>query len=458
MPTIRDVIDEKIAWFWGFPIPGMTVRDLDLGEPLRPSVGNRVKVVVGVRRCGKTWRLYQEVARLERAGVDRRKILYFNFDDERLKPYDRLLPSQVMERFYTLSPDARQGAYVFFDEIQDVPDWGVFMRRMVDTEQVSLYVTGSSSKMLSVEVATEFRGRATSYELSPYSFREFARCRGAREATLAPGALRGEQDRLDLARMCSDYLTQGGYPEAQGMGDVERVGMLQDIAANVVAADVVERHDLGGARTARMVAMLCLASSSRKLSLTKLHNRLKSQGVAIGWEGLTALVGYLEEANLMYRIPEYTTSVAENSRKASKAYANDQSLMVAVSAAASEDAGLALETAVYLELRRRASFGRKNSIMTYAPKDGQKTLEVDFVEGDALLGEVRSLVQVCADMTGGVTRNRELRALEIAMGEIGADRGAVVTLDAEQVVNVKTGIVEVVPAWRWLLGDTVLDG
>lgn len=447
-----DVVDEKIAWFWSYRLPPMVERDLDLGSVPLPAQGNRVKVIVGIRRCGKTWRLFQEVARLEREGIPRRRILYFNFDDERLRPYDRLLPSQVMERFYTLSPGAREGAYLFFDEIQDVPDWGVFMRRMVDTEALCCYVTGSSSKMLSTEVATEFRGRATHYELSPYSFREFVRARGMKEYVLDSSVPLAEQGRLDLARLCDEYLVRGGFPEAQALDAIERIDLLQDIAANVVAADVVERHDFGSARIARMVCTQCLATSARKLSLTRLHNQLRSRGFSIGWEKLVALVGYLEDANILYRVPEYTTSVAENSRKASKVYANDQSLMIAVSSAATSDVGLALETAVYLELRRRTSFGRKNQVMSYDVKEGSASFEVDFVEGDALLGETTSLLQVSTSIADPSTRRRELRSLEKAMVAGGVGAGTVITLGERETIATAAGTIRVVPAWSWLLG------
>lgn len=452
MATLQDIIDEKIVWFWNHTLPVMVKRDLDLGSVPVPALGNRVKVVVGIRRCGKTWRLYQEIARLEREGTDRRRILYFNFDDERLRPYDRLLPSLVMERFYTLSPEARQGAYLFLDEIQDVPDWGVFMRRMVDTEALCCYVTGSSSKMLSTEVATEFRGRATRYELSPFSFREYARAKGMVEEVLGSDAPLSEQNRLDLARLCSDYLVEGGFPEAQSLDNVERIDLLQDVAANVVASDVVERHDFGSARIARMVCTQCLASSARKLSLTRLHNQLKSRGFSIGWDNLVALVGYLEDANILYRVPEFTTSVADNSRKASKVYANDHSLMIAVSSAATSDIGLALETAVYLELRRRSPFGRKNQIMSYDVKEGSVSLEVDFVEGDALLGETTNLVQVSATLEAAPTRKREIRALDAAMRAGSLNRGTIITMGDRDSVTTENGTIQIVPAWSWLLG------
>lgn len=236
------------------------------------------------------------------------------------------------------------------------------------------------------------------------------------------------------------------------MDAMERVDMLQDIAANVVAADVVERHDFGSAHIARMVCMQCLATSSRKLSVTRLHNQLRSRGFSIGWDNLVALIGYLEEANILYRVPEFTTSVAENSRKASKVYANDQSLMIAVSSAATADIGLALETAVYLELRSRKQFGRKNQVMSYAVRDGSSSLEVDFVEGDALLGVTTSLVQVSASLEDSSTRRRELRALRAAMRVGEVTESWVVTMSEREQIEVPEGTIHVVPAWSWLLG------
>lgn len=154
-------------------------RDLSLGKPSVPKVGSTAKVVVGMRRSGKTFRLYQEIIALRKSGVDASRICYFNFDDDRLRPYTPTIVGDVLEVFYEVNPEARtQGAYVFFDEVQDVLGWDVVVRRILDTEKVALFVTGSSSRMLSEDVATEFRGRSVSYELLPYSFREHLRCHG----------------------------------------------------------------------------------------------------------------------------------------------------------------------------------------------------------------------------------------------------------------------------------------
>ena len=148
--SIGTVIAEKIKDFAEEGIPEVFDRDLSLGRIQPPARGNLVNVIVGVRRCGKTYRLYQEMRRIVAEGYPQDSILYFNFEDERLKPYEKELLQEVIEVFYARNPRARQeGAFFFFDEIQEVPDWGLFLRRMVDTYKATIYATGSSSKMLS---------------------------------------------------------------------------------------------------------------------------------------------------------------------------------------------------------------------------------------------------------------------------------------------------------------------
>lgn len=154
-------------------------RELDLGEPLAPRAGNMVKVVIGMRRSGKSYRLFQEMDRLLSSGVPSARICYFDFDDDRLKPITPATGDAVLEAFYAINPSAlSEGAYLFFDELQEMSDWGAWLRRIVATRRATIYVSGSSSKMLSTEIATEFRGRALDFELLPFSFREYALARG----------------------------------------------------------------------------------------------------------------------------------------------------------------------------------------------------------------------------------------------------------------------------------------
>ena len=158
--------EPKIKDFEQQGVPQVFERDLDLGNPQEPKRDNIVHVIVGTRRCGKTYRLYQEMRRLQDQGIELDRMLYFNFEDERLRPYEPSLLADVLDTFHAPYPAARgEGAYLFFDEIQEVPEWGAFLRRVVDTEKATVYVTGSSSKMLSSELKSEFRGRSLVREL-----------------------------------------------------------------------------------------------------------------------------------------------------------------------------------------------------------------------------------------------------------------------------------------------------
>ena len=149
------------------PVPELYERRLQLGDVQKPRRGNLVNMIAGVRRCGKTYRLYQEMGSLLAAGVDRRSILYLNFDDERLMPYETEVLDDVIATYESLYPAALDGCYLFFDEIQEVPGWGTFLRRLVDTREATIYVTGSSSRMLSSEMPSELRGRSITRELFP---------------------------------------------------------------------------------------------------------------------------------------------------------------------------------------------------------------------------------------------------------------------------------------------------
>ena len=136
-------------------------RALDLGTPLLPRAGNLVSVVVGMRRSGKTYRLFQEMRRLLDDGVPPAQMLYFNFEDDRLKPLTSAVGDAVLDTFFELHPEAHErGAYLFLDEVQEIEDWGTWLRRIIDTKKVTVYATGSSSKLLSADVATAFRGRS----------------------------------------------------------------------------------------------------------------------------------------------------------------------------------------------------------------------------------------------------------------------------------------------------------
>lgn len=448
---MNEVIVEKLMDFEGQGVPDAFARDLDLGPVAEPARGNLATVVTGVRRCGKTFRLYQEMRRILDAGVDPGRLMYFNFEDERLKPYAPSLLAEVLDTYYALHPDAKtEGAYLFLDEVQEVPEWGAFLRRVIDSERATVYVTGSSSKMLSSSLASEFRGRSLSRELFPMSLSEYARYHGVD----APGAgsPAGSAARAGLRHALDGYLERGGFVAAQALPPADAVQLLQEYAYRTVNLDVVERYGVRSPALAARFLSRCLASSGRELSVNRVANAFKSAGLGASRETLSSLLDYYEEAYLIFRLPEFSRSLSENPKSASKVYAVDPGMLVAFSPAPSVDVAQRLETAVFDKLRRDAGSLRAGALSRLLlTRSGQRAHEVDFVMGDPVVGEAWLLVQACASLADGGTRRRELAALRAGMAEFGVDEGWVVTLDESEEVDVPEGTVHVVPAWRWLL-------
>lgn len=421
-------------------------RDLSLGKIREPKIGSTAKVIVGMRRSGKTFRMYQEILAVLESGIGLDRVCYFNFDDDRLRPYPESLVSDVLEEFYELHPQARKkGAYLFFDEVQDVPAWEVTVRRILDTEKVCLYVTGSSSRMLSEDVATEFRGRSISYELLPYSFREYLRARGE-EPTAE--LLDSKTISSSMKKAFREYLTEGGFPAAQGLDELERAQLLQGYAQLTVARDVVERFGFSNAAYARSLSRTALTSSARDVSISRLSNKSREAGYTPGRAGVTELIDAFEDAHLVYQVFEFSYSAQKIRLGGLKLYAADPGLYWASSIAADDGMAFAFETAIYLELRRRRRTGRLGDIAMLKLPSGK---EVDFIEGDAALDEVSTLIQVCFDLSAPKTREREVSALEEAMKRFSRKEALILTFDDEFDVPVEGGIVKVLPAWKWLL-------
>ena len=428
-------------------------RSLDLGEPLSPRAGNLVKVVIGMRRSGKSYRLFQEMERLISSGVLTNRICYFDFDDDRLKPITPVTGDAVLEAFYAINPSAlSEGAYLFFDELQEMAEWGSWLRRIVATRKATIYVSGSSSKMLSTEIATEFRGRALDFELLPFSFREYA---AAHDIAGLDAVARSTEEELRLEEAFRRYLRDGGFPATFDLPESRSVALLQSYVQRVVARDVIERHNVRQPRVAALFAQRLLGTNARQLSLRKTANDLRSAGIPTSKETLGDLLSYFQEAYLVFAIHELSFSLSESTTSQPKVYAVDPGLALAGGIAHAADEGQRLEDVVYLELRRRMPGMRRESIASLRTKG--HGYEVDFVVGDALSGELYDLYQVCVDVDDAATYEREVRALWEALAEsrceeatliVGRGVDAVLERDGKRIVQV--------PAWKWLLGGCAL--
>jgi len=428
------ILDQLIADFAQRPLPELTDRRLDL-----PHLPGKAHVILGMRRSGKTYYLFQRIRALVDQGVGLDRLLYLNFEDDRLSPFGAQDLQRIPEAFFRRYPERRgEKCWFFLDEIQNVEGWERFVRRLLDTEPIELVLTGSSAKMLSREIATSLRGRSFSTEILPFSFEESLLHRGIDlpDRWPPPAAQRSKLE-SELLR----YLKEGGFPEVQGLEPHLRVRVLQDYVDVVLLRDVAERHQISNVHGLRYLQRSLLSRPSNRFSLHKLYNDLKSQGVTVGKDSLYAYMEHLEDAYLIFTTHIASRSLRVRQSNPRKCYPIDPGLAAASSFSAAEDSGHLLETIVFLELRRRGF--RMHYVQTEAGH------EVDFLAEHA--GGERLLIQVSARLDQAKTREREVRALKEAMREQGLKHSTIVTLQEAERVTVESGDIDIVPAWSWLL-------
>ncbi len=431
---LRETLDELVADHQVRRFPAPTPRAV---KPAR--LPGKADVLVGMRRSGKTYLLFQELQALERAGVRRERTLLLNFEDERLQPLSSPELHLVTDAFYARNPSLRdQECWFFLDEIQTVQGWERFVRRLVETENTRVVVTGSSAKLLAKEIATSQRGRSLSTEVLPFSFEEALVHAGVAKPWRWPPPARV---RSVLEHHLRRYLNRGGFPEVQGLTDEHRIAVLQEYVDVVLFRDVVERHRVTNTPALRHLVRRLVRSPASLFSVHKLHGELKSQGVAISKDDLHAYVGHLEDAFLLFPVPIDAQSEKRRLVNPRKAYLCDHALAHALLPPHSADVGHHLENVVYLALRRRG----------HRPGYGVTTTgeEVDFV----VRGAQPQIVQVAASLSDPDVRRRELGALTEAMAETGVRSGVVVTLHDDERHRTTAGSIRVVPAWRWLLQE-----
>lgn len=235
---MNTLFEQIIVDFHERRLPDLTRRSVDM-----PALPGKIDAIIGMRRTGKTWFLFQVMQQYLDKGIAKEAMLYINFDDERLFPLTAQDLGGISDAYYRLYPHMRdERCYLFFDEIQNVDGWEHYLRRLVDTEDVQIAVTGSSAKLLSYEIATSLRGRAISTEVFPFSFNEVLQHEGIiSEYPVRPGA----KQRALLENRLHHYLLQGGFPEVQSLSEEYRTRILQEYVDVVILRDVVERYQIG---------------------------------------------------------------------------------------------------------------------------------------------------------------------------------------------------------------------
>jgi predicted AAA+ superfamily ATPase len=404
-------------------------------------VGGKAFVCIGVRRCGKSTLLHQIIARLKEAGTRADDILYVNFFDDRLDEVRRGNLNLLTEAFYGLYPEKKGhgGVHCFLDEVQMASGWEAFADRLMRSEKMAVYASGSSARLLSRELGTAMRGRSLAWELFPFSFAEFLDARGiARD-------LRGQQARLRVRKGFEEYWERGGFPEVLDAEARVRVMIHQEYFKTMVFRDVVERHDALHPRAVRDVAYRLLNAAASMYSVNALTGYLKSLEHKVSKSFVGDVLEWLEDAYALFTVRLFDASLSRQHVNPKKIYAVDHALVRSTSSGVLVNSGHLLENLVFVDGRRR---GRE---LHYCRTASGR--EVDFVwRGDD--GALRFVQVAERAPEGSDTRAREVAALREALREHPRSHGLLVTRDDEEErLDLPEGAVRIVPVWRYLIED-----
>lgn len=426
---IQDLLIEaqEQRWFTGVP------RRLD---PTR--MRGKALACIGVRRCGKSTFLHQIMADLHSEGVPRENILYLNFFDDRLESMRRGRLHLIMEAYFSLYPEKRgqRWLHCFLDEIQMCSGWEGFVDRLLRVENINVYFSGSSARLISREVGTAMRGRSLMWELFPFSFEEFLDYKGI------PTTVVGQSARSRVRNAFKEYWEKGGFPEVLDVDASLRVMIHQDYFKTMIYRDVVDRFDALHPQAVRDAAFRLLNSTASLYSINALTGYLKSLGHKVSKTFTSAIPEWFEDAYALFSLKLFDASLHRQNVNPRKLYVIDHALVRSCSTGILVNSGHLLENMVFIDGRRR---GR--SLYYYRTRNGR---EVDFVWRDA--DGILVLLQVCEQMPeGSRARERELAALREAQSEQTGCRALIVTRDEEMSIPSEHGPITVLPIWKWLL-------
>jgi len=409
------------------------------GKYLRPFVSisktGMVMILTGPRRCGKSTLLIQFMKNLVKNGTNPRDILLINLEDYRFSTTNIDLLDEIYRTFLEKVHGSKT-PYIFLDEVHRIEGWERFVRTLVDGKKATVCVTGSSSQLLSKELATVLTGRHLDITIFPLDFREFLKFKGFEVGD----ELRATGQKIKIIRFLEEYLEFGGFPEV--VLNKTKKQILLRYYQDILMKDIIGRYKVRVIDKLNTLAGFYLANAGNRITFQSMTRFL-----GISLRTVERFSTYLEEAYMIFLIKKFHPSLKEQEKSPRKVYVVDNGIVNMVGFRISDNYGRGLENLVFLELKRRMAIEEDLDIYYWADT---KDREVDFV-----LKKGKSdyeLIQVCYDIRDPSTKERELKPLLKAMSEFNVKTATIITWDLEQVEVIKGKRILYRPAWKWLLG------
>jgi hypothetical protein len=395
---------------------------------------NKIITIIGPRRSGKTSMLYQIIYDLKDISKD--KIIYLNFEDERLSDFNITDFQKILDYYFELYPQNKgEEIYFFFDEIQSVDGWQKFIRRIYDKERCKIFITGSSAKLLSKEISTELRGRTYDIYVYPFSFIEYLEFKGIK----VDNTTIYSSKRHVLVRELENYLTNGGFPEVIAIDSQIRCEVLQNYFNVLIFRDIIERYNIKQIGIVKDLLLYLVNNNSRGFSVNSYYNYLKSQNRAISKDTLYLFSDYIDNTMYFFFVPIYSNSKRKQNSNPKKCYVIDTGLSNCLLKRPGTNDGWNFENLVFIELKR------KNKEVYYFKGKS----ECDFI---AVTNNKVEAIQVCFDFNDS-TKDREINGLLEAMASLNIDKGTIITKDLSKEEKLGKNTIYYIPLHQWLLSQ-----
>jgi len=407
------------------PFPDTIERDLEV-----PLSSQRIITIFGPRRSGKSFYFLTLIKQLLKKDIPEERILYLNFEDDRILPLDFKELNLIMEAYFELYPENKsKEVFLFLDEIQNIKNWEIFVRRVYDKEKVRIFITGSSSKLLSREIATSLRGRTLSFGLYPLNFNEFLRFKKEKLTQ----DFKYTSQRFKVKKLLEEYLEWGGFPEVVLEKEIElKKKILREYFNLLVYKDLAERFSLGNLAVLREILKFLATNISSLFSINSYYKTAK-QIMAVSRETISQYLSFIQETEYFSLLPCFSYSLKSQKVNPKKIICLDNGIRNIISFRFSKEEGKLAENLVGNILKTK----EERELYYW-----QEKREVDFV----------------------VKENSELYALNVCFGEKIDERQILSLLEfkkkfksAKELVLITKDLdkkregIKFVPLWKWLL-------
>ncbi len=407
-------------------IDALDIRARDL--KLEPTI-NFITSIIGPRRAGKTYLIYEFIKEKQ---LKPEEYLFINFEDEDTISFRRedLLKSPYLSKeTYGKEPN-----YLFFDEVQNLKEWERLVYTLYEKKRYRIVITGSSSKLLSREIATSLRGRALTSTVFPLSFAEVLKAKNISLSLPLPS-----EKTSGIKYELSNYLINGGFPDIV-FDNAKPVQFFRQYLDLVVFKDLTERFGIRNIYVVKLLMNSILSAFGKEFSISKQYKTFKSMGINISQKTVYSYAQLFEDSFFCFFVPRFSTSLRKSSLSIKKVYLNDNGF---VNLSGDKERERQMENAVFLELLRR-----KGDYDIFYWKDYQQR-EVDFVI--SANGKPTSLVQVTYVSHKDELEGRECSSLLLASKELHCNDLLVITWDYEAEEKINGKKIKFIPLWKWLL-------